>query len=402
MRMKVALIIERADTSLGGAERSMFELATAISVLGPEVNVLAAKGQAKTANTRILCGDGEGNRANYFEFAGALRKHLSANHYDIIHSALPFDFVDIYHPRGGTYAESILRNAASYHNRFVASFKRLTAFSNRRRSILLRAERRLCRQPAGPVIVAISQYVAEQLKQHYRTDAERIVIIPNGVEIAGEVDSKTASTLRGQILRSLGVQKADDAVLLLFAANNFRLKGLTVLIKALYLTARHNLSERRACLVVAGNGKPAKYVRLAGRLGVDNRIIFLGSVAQIQELLSVANVAVLPTFYDPSSRFILEAIAMGRPVVTTRFNGATDLFVNGRHGKVIESPENAAELAQAIEHFTNREHIEQASRAIAADNLRETVSIKRVAGQLMNVYESISRRKGQPLCTRSS
>jgi hypothetical protein len=114
MNRKIAIIIERADIALGGAERSVFEMTTALSGLGLEVDILAAKGRANTKNIHILCQDSPGKRVHHFTFAKALKKHLSENHYDIIHSVLPFDFADIYQPRGGTYAESILHNAVSY------------------------------------------------------------------------------------------------------------------------------------------------------------------------------------------------------------------------------------------------------------------------------------------------
>jgi len=82
-------------------------------------------------------------------------------------------------------------------------------------------------------------------------------------------------------------------------------------------------------------------------------------------------------------------------VITTSFNGATDLFVNNRHGKVIDSPEDVPALAEAISYFTNTENIQKASQAIAADNLKEKISISRVAKQLIDVYESILQRKDQ-------
>src|SRR4030043_1006868 len=97
--MKVAIIIERADINLGGAERSVFELAEAISKTGIEVDILAAKGYRETKNIHILCGDNQSKRTGYFTFAKAIKRHLSENRYDLIHSVLPFTFADIYQPR---------------------------------------------------------------------------------------------------------------------------------------------------------------------------------------------------------------------------------------------------------------------------------------------------------------
>lgn len=395
MQKRIAIIIERADTALGGAERSIFELATALSGTGLEVDIIAAKGRTNTKNIHILCQDLPGKRVSYSVFERAVRKHLSERLYNLIHSVLPFDFADIYQPRGGAYAESVLRNAASYQNKLIESYKKLTAFANFRRSELLRAEGKLCRKPDGPVIAALSQYVAEQFKRHYSVRDDRIVIIPNGVKINRQVDTKEAERFRTRMLSRLGLKEADNAVFFLFAANNFRLKGLSAAIKALMYAKEKYSMGHQACLVVVGSGRAGKYARLAKKLGVDNRIIFLGVVHHLRNVLSVIDVAVLPTFYDPSSRYILEALAAGKPVITTRFNGAVDLFVDGRHGKVIDSPEDTGALAEAISYFTEAGNIQKASEAIIADKLGEEISISRVARQIDGLYESILQKKGR-------
>lgn len=391
MKKKIALIIEYADVTRGGAERSALELTEALSNRGLEVDLLAAKGQPNTDKIHILCSNSLGKRTSYFTFAKALKKHLSENHYNVIHSALPFTFADVYQPRGGTFAESISRNAASYQNKFLTSFKKITAFANSHRTILLRAEKTLCRDNNGPVIAALSKYVAGQFKQHYGTPEQRIKVIPNGIAIDKQVDINEANKLRERILAQLTLTEADKPVLLLFVANNFRLKGLACLLKAMHLAARSD-TARTPCLIVAGNGKPDRYQQLAKKLNIHNRIIFLGTVHHIQNALSIIDVAILPTFYDPSSRYILEALAAAKPVITTKFNGATDLFTENRHGRVIDTPENTAALAQAITFFTDTGNIQKASRAITEDNLKEQISITRVAERLESLYQSLRQR----------
>jgi UDP-glucose:(heptosyl)LPS alpha-1,3-glucosyltransferase len=392
MAKKIALIIERADVTLGGAERSVTELADGLSALGNDVHILAAKGTANAANVHILCPSGSAKRVSFAEFKSALEKHLEQNHYDIIHSVLPFDFADVYQPRGGTYAETILRNADSFQNRFLEVWKKLTAFANIRRNVLLKAERKLAANPNGPHIVAISQYVADQFKRHYGTDDGLITIIPNGVNIDKAVDTVEASKLRSQILTKFNLTEAQKPVLFLFAANNFRLKGLAPLIRAIHLSSQDS-KTKSSYFIIAGGGKMHKYHRLAARLGVDKKIIFLGKIPHIHNVLSIIDVAVLPTFYDPSSRFVLEALAADKPVITTRFNGASDLFVDGRHGKIVDTPENITALAGAIAHFSVPENVSKASKAIRDDNLKEKVSIDRAVKQLDDLYESIIERR---------
>jgi len=392
MNAKIAIIIERANIALGGAERSVFELRAALTALGYSVDILAAKGQADAKNIHILCRDSSGKRVNFYTFEEAIKKHLSENKYDIVHSVLPFDFADVYQPRGGTYAETIIRNAASYQNKLLEYYKKITAATNSRRTMLLRAERKISQSPNGPLIAALSEYVAEQFRQHYNTDAGRIVLIPNGVKTDKRINTTAADTLRSHILAKLRLKEADNPVLFLFVANNFRLKGLSPLIQAMQNAARKK-TERQAYLIVAGHGKEKKYRRFIDASSTKN-ILFLGPLSHIQNALSIVDVAVLPTFYDPSSRFILEALAAGKPVITTKFNGATDLFNHNRHGIIINSPDNIEATAEAINYFTDTENIRKASEAIIEDNLREEISIDRAAKQLQNIYESILQRKG--------
>jgi UDP-glucose:(heptosyl)LPS alpha-1,3-glucosyltransferase len=384
---KVAIIIERIDTSLGGAERSVSELCRALEAGGCETHILAAKGQAQSKNVHILCGDIGGTRTDLPVFEKALKKHIAENHYDIIHSVLPFDFADVYQPRGGTYAEAMLRNAASYGNKFIQIWKRVTSGFNFRRNALLKKEKALCKLNTGPVIIAISNYVAEQFKKHYGVDDSRITVIHNGVDIKTLAQANSAQS-REQILSQLNIGENSKPVLFLFAANNFRLKGLDCLVKAF-----SQITQAGAYLIVAGSDNIAQYRRLAANLNISEKVLFLGSVSNIGDLLAAADVAVLPTFYDPSSRFILEALAAGKPVITTRFNGASEQFTDNRHGKIIDSPDNIASLAGALTYFADSANIHKASQAILQDNINQRVSISRVAGQLKEFYDGLLKKR---------
>lgn len=394
MVKKVAIIIERADIALGGAERSMSEVAAALSELGLDVDLLAAKGTSDRNNVRVLCADAPGRRVSLATFGDALQRHLAQVSYDIVHSVLPFAFADLYQPRGGAYAEAAIRNAASYPNPLHRSWKQATACLNSRRAELLRAERKLSRGSEGPVVAALSRYVADQFKEHYATDPGRIALTLNGVNIGANVDPDAAARLRSRFIaqfREMGVEKP---ALYLFAAHNFRLKGLAPLIRAMQI-ACGTWGERPIGLIVAGAGRVGPYHRLAKRLGVQKYILFLGAVGHVRDALAAADVGVLPTFYDPSSRFILEALAAGKPVITTRFNGATDHFTDGRHGRVIDSPDDVGALADAIRHFANPARIQTASHAICEDDLASRISIRRVARETLQLHESILEARGR-------
>jgi UDP-glucose:(heptosyl)LPS alpha-1,3-glucosyltransferase len=389
--MKTAIIIERHDVALGGAERSIVELVGALERAGVEVDLLAAKGQSQSKNVHILCG-GEEGRTGLAEFSGAVQSHIAANRYDIVHSTLPMSFADIYQPRGGSYAETIIRNAASYENSVIAWAKVGTSWLNLRRLEMLRAEEALCRKKDGPVIAALSEYVALQFKAHYCVPAERIELIPNGIKLEKRADAETADKLRGQMLVQLKIQDATNPIIFFFAAHNFRLKGLAPLIRAMGMVSKLK-NDRPPMLVVAGEGKAMCYKLLAARCGVRKRVLFTGRARNVGGMLGASDVAVLPSFYDPCSRFILEGLAAGKPVITTSHNGACERYESGRHGMTIEAGD-APELAKAMAYYCREDNAAKASDAIEKDNLAEGLSVDKHAGQLVKLYERLMKKRG--------
>jgi UDP-glucose:(heptosyl)LPS alpha-1,3-glucosyltransferase len=391
--IKVAIIIERVDVSLGGAERSIAELSCALEALGLDVTILAAQGDSDSDKVQILCNGRLCKRTAYAVFEQTLRHHLSHNRYDIIHSALPFSFAHVYQPRGGSYVETVIRSAASYENVWVTMLKRMTAWTNRRRQALVHAEAALCRAPDGPILAALSQYVVDQFQKHHQLKAQRIALIPNGVNTRRPVDQEAAKKLKAQINTELKLKDSQEAILFLFAAHNFRLKGLGPLLRAM-AKVRQGKAECPCYLLIAGRGDTATYAHLAQSLGLAGRTMFIGAIDHIPNALSFVDVAVLPTFYDPASRFILEALAHNTPVITTRFNGAADLFIDRRHGRIIDSPTDISALSETLIHMSCPDTLTQMTTAINQDKLVVEVSINRAAGELIDLYKSILPRKG--------
>lgn len=386
--MKVAIIIEQADVALGGAERSVTELAGGLRALGVDTTLLVAKGNMNVKYYKYLCNDRPGRRITHKNFGQALEKHLSENSYDIVHSTLPFAFADIYQPRGGSYKETIIRSAAGCRSDFMYHFKTLTHWLNRRRYEWLKAEQELCKPHHKTIIAALSEYVRQQYINHYGIDDSRIVVIANGVKVHKDISSDAVEVMRHNLLLKLRLKEADEPVFYLFAANNFRLKGLSCAIEAMGELQRRDV-ENRAYLLVAGSGGVDKYKALAQSLGVGNKVLFLGPLKDTQTAMRVADVNILPTFYDPASRIIIEGLSVPMPVITTAYNGAADLFVNNRHGIVVDEPDNITALADAMEHYLDKQARKAAKEAIIADNLEDSVSIERHIRQLLSLYEKI-------------
>ncbi len=390
--MKTALITERIDSKFGGAERSVQELHGSLRELGVEVVTVTAAGKSDRSDVINLCSDNPSAKFYPFNFAEKLEDYLSKNDFDIIHSALPFDFADIYQPRGGSYSEAMVRNCESYRHQFTVAFKRFTSRLNKKRSRYISMEKELC-QNSDTVIAAISGYVADCFRKYYGTAEERLEIIPNGIAVPLKADEKRLKKIRQELTYKLGKKTDKDIVLFLFGAHNFRLKGLRNLIESL-----SRLKQESRCnwgLVAAGSGKAGPYKQFAKQLGIESHVVFTGATENIAELISACDAAVLPSYYDPCSRFILEGLALGKPVITTRYNGASERYKNGIHGLVIDSPEDVEALKAGLEYFLDREKLNKASEEIIKDGLVNDVCIKKHAEKVLKLYEKILKKKEQ-------
>jgi UDP-glucose:(heptosyl)LPS alpha-1,3-glucosyltransferase len=188
-------------------------------------------------------------------------------------------------------------------------------------------------------VIAISEMTRDDLVRHHDLPEERITIVHNGVD-TNRFRPMPADERRTR-RREAGTE---DRFTLLFAGHNFRLKGLGTVLRAL---AR--LRSPRLHLLVAGRGQIEKYRRLADRLGVSSQVTFAGFIPDMREAYALADAFVQPTFYDPCSLVILEAAACGLPVVTSRFNGAAELFRDGVSAFILRDPGDAAETARSIE-----------------------------------------------------
>jgi len=89
-------------------------------------------------------------------------------------------------------------------------------------------------------------------------------------------------------------------------------------------------------LVIAGEGSQrGRLERLAGRLGVADRVRFLGFRRDVPTLMSLATLLVATAKHEGLPRVVLEAMAAGKPVVATNVRGQSDLVEDGRNGFLV-------------------------------------------------------------------
>jgi UDP-glucose:(heptosyl)LPS alpha-1,3-glucosyltransferase len=185
-------------------------------------------------------------------------------------------------------------------------------------------ERYAYRASRGRRLVSVSAAVARELEPHFPRMRERIVVIPNGVDLERFIsDPETRVHKR----RDLGLPP--DVPVALFVGNEWDGKGLRFAIEALG-------SSPRWRLIVAGAGDRPRYEEAARELSVVDRVIFLGSIEDTPPLYQAADAFLLPTAYESFSLVTYEAAASGLPLLVSRVGGVEDILSEGVNGWFIE------------------------------------------------------------------
>jgi UDP-glucose:(heptosyl)LPS alpha-1,3-glucosyltransferase len=333
--MKLALVLDRFERGRGGLENWAWDWTRWLLDRGHAVHVVASTGRRDFDTDRFTMAE-LGFAPSRVAMGEKAARHLDTVAVDLIHDLGVGWRYDILQPQFGSRLADDRRNLRS----LPAARRWLALPSRRRRRRLadIRAlERRQYVDHPGHV-VAVSAMTRDDLRRWHGVAEERITVIHNGID--AERFKPADPEERRRLRSSAGL---DGRIVLLFAAHNFRLKGLATTMRALGRLARPQFH-----LVVAGHGATDRYRALARRLGIADRVSFAGFVPDIRDTYAMADAFVQPTFYDPCSLAILEAAATGLAVVTSRFNGASELFVDGHSASIVRDPEDAVEVARRI------------------------------------------------------
>jgi UDP-glucose:(heptosyl)LPS alpha-1,3-glucosyltransferase len=190
--------------------------------------------------------------------------------------------------------------------------------------------------------------VRRHFQEYYNFPAERLFVVRSAVDPKRFEDDDRARR-RQESRHQWGL--APDHVVGLFAAMNYRLKGLEPLlhaVKALVANPQFRVPAQNFRLLVVGDPHAGAYRRLAQRLGINDFVVFAGHCPDMRNGYFAADFLVHPTFYDPCSLVVLEALACALPVVTSRFNGASELLHPLQEGFVVADPHDHAHLAWCL------------------------------------------------------
>jgi glycosyltransferase involved in cell wall biosynthesis len=371
MSNKTSLALIITELEVGGAERCLVNLATGLDRdrFAPVVYSLAPPpaGSASALVDQLRRAEiplqfvGVRSTWQFGTAVGRLRRLVARQHPQIVQTFL-------FHANiVGTLACRFRPRPALVHGMRVADPARWRLLAERRLNGF--AERVTC----------VSRSVADFYVQRAGIPESKIVVIPNGIDVAAYTTAPPLDRAE------LGV--APGRRLMTFVGRLHAQKGLDWLLELLpgVLSQVPDVD-----VVLVGRGPERQRLQTAvGSLGLADRVHFAGWRADVPGLLRASCLLVLPSRWEGMPNAVLEAMAAGLPVVSTRVQGVAELLGEAAEPQTAacgDHQEFAAKLVQVLGDRALADQLGRQNRQRAA----ERFSLAAMCAAYAQLYESLT------------
>jgi glycosyltransferase involved in cell wall biosynthesis len=328
---------------------TILQVLPALETGGVERGAVQIAGATVRAGWRSIVASSGGGLVRELERAGARHLQLPLDtknpfairaNVDRLVRVIEAEGVDLVHARSRAPAWSAWSAARRKRIPFVTTFHGTygdsNAFKRLYNAVMVR----------GEPTIAISEFIARHIIETYKVPAERLRVIPRGI------DFERFSPERVQPHRMLQLVKdwrlPDGVPVILLPGRLTRWKGQTVLIEALTMLKRTDI----VCVFVGSDQGRTNYREELERLvigqGLQGRVRIVGDCQDMPAAYMLADVVVsASTKPEAFGRVPVEAQAMGRPIIATDHGGARETILDGITGWLVK-PSDAEALATAL------------------------------------------------------
>ena len=234
-------------------------------------------------------------------------------------------------------------------------------------------------------LVALTPREVEEHVERGIGRAAQWAVVPSGVPTAA---LRAAAPSRAAARARLGLPAA--AFVVAGVGRLVPIKGFDLLVDALpALVAR--VPSAHVLLIGDGEERAALEARAAA-LGVGERLRITGAVGDVSGLLPAADVLAAPSRNEGMGRVLVEAMAIGLPVVGTMVGGIPDVILDGECGRLVP-PDDAAALAVALADLGGDAAL-RAKLGAAASPRAEAFSTDVAAAAMGSIYDGLARARG--------
>ncbi len=237
---------------------------------------------------------------------------------------------------------------------------------------------------AAHALVAVSESVKQDLVALGIAPSEKIRVIPLGLEL----DRLCGTLPRGVLRREAGI--AEEAPLVGMVGRLVPIKDVPTFLRAACLV-RAERPETRFALVGDGEERPA-LERLAGELGLDGAVVFLGWRHDLAPVYGDLDLVVNASRNEGTPVALIEALAASRPVVATRVGGTPDLLGEDERGRLVPAGDPEALARAIVETLTQAEAARRRAQA-GRDHVLARHSSQRLVRDVDALYRELRARK---------
>ena len=360
---------------VGGAERGTVDIAAAIQRAGG-MAIVASEGGPMVHEL-------ERSRARHIKLPLARKNPFTIwRNASRLARVIRQNKVDIVHARSRAPAWSALwaarrtgvRFMTTYHDTYSAG----SAWKRRYNSVMAKGQR----------VIAISEFIADHLRDLYGLGASVLRVIPRGIDLARFDPARVPAERKIKLTQDWNLP--DDRPIILMPARLSRKKGHSVLVEALAKLKRTDI----CCIMVGDDGRQTSYrtslLELIHECQLEGVVRLLPQTADMPAAYSMAAVVVAPSIKPEGfGRVPVEAQAMGCPVIASDVGGFRETIVNGLTGLLVP-PGDAGRLSVALESaldLSAEDRDALAAEAIA--NIQSKFTREHMCAATLDVYREL-------------
>jgi len=381
--LKIAMYNLTTTSRFGGVETFVWEISRELARRGEEVHIIGGEGKVQNdypgvsvrrfpfipRNRVPNLGSRFRKLVERWSFGWKAFSYLRGERYDIFHIHKPYDLpVGVFLQKKGKTRLILGSHGGDFFWADAYWAKKADA------------------------VVCCSDYNAGEIKERYGL---KPVVIYNGI------NPELFRPVSADPELSREMRQRERRFRLIYAGRLIGLKGVGELIEAMAFLGK----DFPVQLTIIGEGEAREELgRRAAMLGLEKDVFFRGFVPNrdLPRHYSVADVGVFPSVADETFGIsICEAMACGRPVVTTRVGGIPEVVQDGETGYLAE-PRNPRDLAQKIGLLLKDENLRKKMGEKARERVLKFFTWEKVGDRLMPVYERVLKGNHDSALNRHS
>ncbi len=318
----------------GGQQRDFLNIATRCVERGHQVTVYTLRWQGEQPaelKVNIVPVSSASRLKLYQKFTDWVSATIQKENYDLVVGFNKMPGLDVYFAADSCFAEKAESQRGAYY-KYTPRFRHFMEY-----------EQAVFGPDSQTQVMVLSPLQQQAYLNYYAGCENRLHLVPPGIREDRKVEGRDDD--QRQSLRT-EMSIAEDEILLLQVGSGFKIKGVDRALRA--IAALPDAWRAKCRYVLVGQGKPSRFLRLAKKLGLADRIQVLAGRDDIPRFFAGADLLLHPAYQESAGYTLLEAAIAGLPVLTTASCGYAFHIEQAQAGEVCAEPFQQQELNQRL------------------------------------------------------